>query len=398
MNNNPSPSDWDNTDIDTRWVKNAHQWELSRGMCKEAQSSSGVEEAEKKGKKPKVLLVHSPGMWNITDGDLKELRRNSELVHMIPKSMTQEKLASLCKGVDHLMLNIDCIETTAEKMERIDEKFYSNKNVQQLKTMNVDMSDLDYFSPKVIEKHCKNLILQSVPNDYGNCAVAENVAESAVSEIMLHAKNRHLAYVDVANGKPADCRPGMLLKGNVAGVVGYGRIGTRVAKKLEALGMKVMVHDVKKINRDNSSLKEIFKKCKAISIHVPTVMPDGDSNVDLIDSDLLGLCEGTILINLATDVIVNSKAVARAIKDKKLIGYSCEPNYGSAKFAEKNYLPVLEKHPEFHLAPCSSGFGTEEVSIQMKTGWISNTLSAIRGKPENVWNTEKQTKPKEKGA
>ena len=360
-------SDWSQVGYKMGWLKTALNTEVL-----------GV-------KKPKVLLIHSPQIWGITDNDLKILKTVCELNHITPKNMSQEKLAELCKDTDHLMLNIDCIESTSNKMERLDEKFYSNKNTQSLKSLNVDMSDLDYFNPVVAKKYCKKLIFQSVPNNYGNSAVANNVSESAICEILLHAKNRHMAYKDVENDKIIECRSGFILKQSVAGVIGYGTIGKLVTKKLEGLGMKVLVNDIKDIDRENVSLERIFNEAKVISVHISTVLPNGKSNVNFINSKLLNLCKGTILINLATDVIVNSHDVCDAINNKKIIGYSCEENYGSPKFAEKYYLPCLKKQNEFHLSPCSSGFGSDEVSLQMKSGWIQNTVSMIKGTPENIW-------------
>jgi phosphoglycerate dehydrogenase-like enzyme len=272
------------------------------------------------------------------------------------------------------------MKSSEDRIERIGDDFWKHPSVKTLKSMNVDMSDLDYFNPILGKKYCPNIVFQSVPNDYDNCAVADNVSESAISEILLHAKGRHLDYVK----KDSSCR-GIRLNGQYAGVVGCGAIGARVAKKLECLGMKVLKND---INREKGadSITEIFKTCKVISIHVPVVLASGGSNVDLIDEKLIKLSNDIILVNLATDAIVNPEAVKNGLRNKNILGYSCEMNYGSPIWAKKNYLNKLDGLENFHISPCSSNVGSHEVNTQMKKGWISNTISMIQGKPKNVWS------------
>lgn len=332
------------------------------------------------GKQPKILMVRSHGMWGINQKDLDPLKKISSFRDIEVKNLEEKKLAEMCEGVDHLLFNIDGIKPSEERMERISEVFWRHPAVKNLKSMNVDMSDLDYFNPLIGKKYCPNIIFQSVPNDYGNCAVADNVAESAISEILLHAKGRHLDYLKQDSG----CR-GIRLNGQYAGVVGCGRIGSRVAKKLEGLGMKVLRNDIES-GKGTDSITDIFKNCKVISIHVPTVLGSGKSNVDLINQKLIGLSKGAILINLATDRIVNADAAKNGLKNGNLLGYSCEQNYGSPVWAEKNYLNKLKGIESFHMSPCSSNVGSSEVNIQMKTGWISNTVSVINGNPQNICN------------
>ena len=324
-------------------------------------------------KKPKVLIISIPNVWNINEKDLEPLRKIAEVSWIQTKKITQIEIAEKCKDIDHLMLNVDCIETLTDKMERLDEKFYNHKNVSILKSLNQDMTDCDYFNPLLAKN---KLLIQDCPN-----TTTESVAESAISEILLHTRKRHLAYIDELEKEEVQCRTGINLKGKIAGIIGYGNIGSRVAEILRGFGMHIMFYDINHM-RGITPIEKIFKQAKVISVHIPTILSNGKSNINFINSELLTKCNETILINLATDAIVDPVAASSALKSKKLIGYSVQADY-SGPFGKK-YLNHFKGIKEFHLSPCS--FDSPESQENIKNIWIRNTISAISGTPENIWS------------
>ena len=98
-------------------------------------------------------------------------------------------------------------------------------------------------------------------------------------------------------------------------VLGYGRIGTRVAALARAFGMTVLVCDEKfdegvsevdgfEIIHD---LDEGLKRCTFLTIHIPLT----DKSANLIDKDkLLKLPQGSYLVNCARGGIVDESALA----------------------------------------------------------------------------------------
>ena len=64
----------------------------------------------------------------------------------------------------------------------------------------------------------------------------------------------------------------------------------------------------------------MFKNADVISIHIPAIENNSTnkSNEGLIDKSLLNLCKGTILINLATDIIVDTSDLIDALKSNKI--------------------------------------------------------------------------------
>ena len=316
-------------------------------------------------KKPKVLLITRPDMWDLTEKDLIPLKTLAEVDLVRVKSMTEEQLAKKCEGYDHLMLNMDFLPfPDLNKMDKLTSKFYNHPKITSLKSINVDMTDADFFSPILAKQ--KGILIQTCPN-----VVTRSVAESTVCEITLHAKQRHLSYV-----ADQQCLKTMQLYGKTAGIIGHGNIGKAVGKILSAMGMTVLHNDIKESKDKTTPIEKIFRESAVISIHIPAIQKTSNkSNIGFIDSKLLELCKGTILINLSTDIIVDSASLISALNAEKIIGYSVE---AGRKVTEK-----LKKYKQVHIAPCS--FDSDESRKTVRSTWIQNTVSMIKGTPENIW-------------
>lgn len=333
------------------------------------------EETKATNKKPNVLLIGQSGMikdvWELKNSHLAPLKEIANVDLVLVDSMTETELAEKCLGYDYLMLNMDFLPSYPDKMDKLTSKFYNHPNIRGLKGINVDMTDADFFSPKLAKQ--KGILLQTSPN-----AVTRSVAESAVTEILLHARQRHLAYQDEISGKDVQCRKAIDLFRKNAGIIGFGNIGKAVGEILSGMGMNVLYNDIDKMKPGKmASLEEIFRKCDVISIHVPAIQKKSNiSNIGMIDSKLLNLCKGTILVNLATDIIVDADDLLKAIDSGKITGYSVEPG---RKITNK-----LKRKKEVHISPCS--FDSTESRRNVLNIWIGNMISTIQGAPNNLWN------------
>ncbi len=112
------------------------------------------------------------------------------------------------------------------------------------------------------------------------------------------------------------------VRGKTLGIIGYGHIGSQVSVLAEAMGMKVIFHDVaSKQSLGNASpcrsLDELLKTSDIISLHVP-----GNSETkNLINnSRLKKMKKGAILINLSRGDVMDVKAVKEALLTKQLGG------------------------------------------------------------------------------
>jgi D-3-phosphoglycerate dehydrogenase len=151
---------------------------------------------------------------------------------------------------------------------------------------------------------------------------SRSVAELAIGEIILLRRRTFEAstrlHAGVWNKSSAGSHE---VRGLTLGIVGYGKIGSQVSDLAEALGMRVVFHDVAHVlargNARPVSFRELLETSDVITLHV-----DGKAqNRDLLGEDEFRLMkDGVCLINLSRGFVVDHEALARHLKSGKLAG------------------------------------------------------------------------------
>jgi D-3-phosphoglycerate dehydrogenase len=120
-----------------------------------------------------------------------------------------------------------------------------------------------------------------------------------------------------------DGRPMGELAGRTILVIGYGRIGTRVARLCAAFGMNVMVRDpafpVPRIAADGftpvTDIAAVLPQIDVLTLHCPL----GEDTRHMINREMLGLMKPTAwLINAARGPLVDEAALIEALSSGKL--------------------------------------------------------------------------------
>ena len=158
--------------------------------------------------------------------------------------------------------------------------------------------------------------------------LTEAVAEHTVA--LLLAVSRRVAEGDrfirakQYKGWRVDLLLGQELQGKTVGIVGYGRIGSRVAAILEkGFNMKVVYYDehrneiAERNNARYASLEELLKSSDVVSLHVPLLA----ATLHLIGEKELAMMKRTAyLINTSRGAVVDEKALARVLKENGIAG------------------------------------------------------------------------------
>jgi D-3-phosphoglycerate dehydrogenase / 2-oxoglutarate reductase len=134
-------------------------------------------------------------------------------------------------------------------------------------------------------------------------AGAQAVAEGALTLMLALAKRLPELDLAVREGRwsfrdEVDLRD---LEGSTLGIVGYGRIGRRLARLAEAFDMRVVAHDPY-VPQADLGLPELFEAGDFVSLHVP-LTPETRG---LVGPDLLARAGGAILVNLGRGALVSS--------------------------------------------------------------------------------------------
>jgi len=112
------------------------------------------------------------------------------------------------------------------------------------------------------------------------------------------------------------------IRGKTLGIVGYGSIGAQLSVLAEALGMQVAFFDVvTKLPLGNArqvrTLNELLLQSDIVSLHVP----ETPATQWMIGAkELAAMRPGSILINASRGTVVDIEALARTLKEKKLLG------------------------------------------------------------------------------
>ncbi|MGI8563451.1 MAG: hydroxyacid dehydrogenase [Candidatus Dormibacter sp.] len=226
-----------------------------------------------------------------------------------------------------------------------------------------------------------------------NPGSAENsVAEHAVALVLALAKKLTWSDAAVRSGQPWDFRGGfeaIELKGRTLGVVGFGRIGREVARKLhDGFGMEVVVYDTLLAEttlapwaRQARSVEELLPQADVVTIHCALT----PQTRHLFDQRRLALMRrGALLINTARGPVVDETALAAALRSGTLGGAGIDV-YESEPPAADNPLFELEN---VILTAHTAGL-TVESARQLALSAAAQVLATLDGvRPANLVNPE----------
>lgn len=125
------------------------------------------------------------------------------------------------------------------------------------------------------------------------------------------------------------------LEGKSIGIVGVGNVGSKVATKAAALGMRVVLNDppLKRQTGDDKyrGLDEIYQ-CDFVTMHTPLTVEGEDETFHLVDEDFLAsLKENCFFFNSSRGGVVDTAALKKALDSKVIAGavldvWENEPN------------------------------------------------------------------------
>ena len=117
---------------------------------------------------------------------------------------------------------------------------------------------------------------------------------------------------------------GFSLQDTTIGIIGVGNVGSKVWRKAEALGLRVLLNDPP-LERQGStfplrSLDELME-ADILTLHVPLTRSGPDATHHLFDEKRIrSMKQGAILLNTSRGPVVESEALTRALRDRHLGG------------------------------------------------------------------------------
>jgi len=227
----------------------------------------------------------------------------------------------------------------------------------------------------------KGVIVVNTPG--GNTISA---AEHTIAMLLSVARNIPQANASVRRGEWNRKKyTGVEVYNKTLGIVGLGRIGAEVAKRMKSFEMKVLAYDpfiteakAAELGLKLTTLEEIFRESDFITVHTPLTK----ETRDLIDEPQLAIMKPTArIINCARGGIINEAALAKAVGENRIAGaaidvYTKEPPTGN---------PLLEQ--ERIITTPHLGASTAEAQINVAIAVADQILAIERGElPTNAIN------------
>ena len=247
---------------------------------------------------------------------------------------------------------VDCIvirSATKIRRELIDEAIKGgNLKLIIRGGVGVDNIDVQYAEQNGIK-------VRNTPN-----ASSSSVAEIILAHMFSLARFLNQSNITMKAGlwKKKDY-VGVELEGKTLGIIGMGRIGSELAKKCTALGMKIIYFDLMDIkNIDNNYRKvefdELLRESDFISINI-----SGTKSI-IVSEELKKVKKGVFIINTSRGKALDEDAIITSLNDGTLGGVGLD-----VFLEEPSKNLELINHPKVSLTP-HIGASTKEA--QMKIG------------------------------
>ncbi len=151
------------------------------------------------------------------------------------------------------------------------------------------------------------------------------------------------------------------IRGKTIGIIGYGNIGSQLSVLAESLGMKVLYYDIQeKLTLGNAqkcnSMREVLKKADIITIHVDG---SGPKKPIITEKELNLMKDGVIFLNLARGFLVDTDALAKAIREGKVRGAAVDVFPEEPKNNDEPFSSTLQNLPNTILTPHVGGSTVE---------------------------------------
>ena len=262
----------------------------------------------------KVFLSHNPEDLRIYFQKAHAALMKISQVVVNPKSrdLTTEELIEAARGCQIMV----CHRSTHGKSAIFDEL----SDLAVFLRPQVDISDVDVGAASANDI----LVANSVP------AFIPAAAEMALALMLDLARDVTASTIDFKAENMPPSHMGRQLNGSTAGIIGYGAIGSYLAGKLVALGMRVLVNDPY-VTVDQEEVEQV---------DLPTLLKESDfvlplaaatkETENLINADTISLMKQDVyFINVSRGNLVDEEALEQAYREKRIAKLAMDVGRGA---------------------------------------------------------------------
>jgi len=254
----------------------------------------------------KVLITTVPfGDKDSRPLDLLKANNINYIINPIGRKLTEDELVNMVKDFDVIIAGTEKI--SAKVMEK-------STNLKMISRVGIGLDSVD-----LLEAERRGIIVSYTPD-----APAPAVVDLTMGLMYTLLRKVHESNIQMHQGKWHRYF-GNRLDDSIIGIIGVGRVGSKVIKNLLALGCKKILYYDKnvKIEKEISDqvtyvTKEyIYQNADIISLHLPL---DSITRNMITGNEIKMMKKTTFLINTSRGGIVNEQDLYIALKDKIISG------------------------------------------------------------------------------
>ncbi len=211
--------------------------------------------------------------------------------------------ADMVKGYD----GVSIITTKTDK-EII--SVWKERGVKAISTRTIGIDHIDV-------KYAKSVGMKIANVEYS----PNSVANYTIMLMLMACRNiEHILKRGDVQDFSLKGKMGKEISNCTVGIIGAGKIGRTVAKRLAAFDCKVLAYDIfendeVKEYATYSDLETIYKECDIISLHAPAT----EDNYHMINDETIAkMKDGVIIVNCARGSLIDSNALMRGLDNKKV--------------------------------------------------------------------------------
>jgi D-3-phosphoglycerate dehydrogenase len=207
-----------------------------------------------------------------------------------------------------------------------------------------------------------------------------SATEHTMAMLLAFCRNIPEAHASVKRGEWTRSKfMGVELNGKTLGIIGLGRIGSRVAVRAQAFGMRVIAYDpyisdsaFTKVNAEKiGTLGELLPQADVVTVHTPLT----DETRGMIGTEEFAkIKQGAIVLNIARGGIYEEQALGDALTSGKLAGAAVDVYVEEPPGKDH---PLLNA-PNIILSP-HIGANTLEAQDRVAVQTAEMVIEALRG-------------------
>ncbi len=244
-------------------------------------------------------------------------------------------------------------------LETIDREFLEKARIQVVSRVGAGLSNVDLEAA-----HDLGILVFNTPDAPTN----------AVTELTIGAMLcllRMISRMDQAlHDGQWQKKIGVQLQGKTVAIIGFGRIGRRVAELLSPFGVKILVVDPYVDESACAGYRKVTLQAALPEADIVTIHSSGQDCI-IGEKEFTLMKKGGYLLNVARGGVISEKALVKALEDGTVAGACLDT------FEEEPYKGPLCGYRNVILTPHVGSY-TAECRLQMENEAVDNLLNYLK--------------------